>query len=118
MKVKIWTSKIYFFGPKGISKGACQIISVTNTWCHRKYPLYNKQNLKPALKFLTPLFPEIFEVCQPWPVSTNPGLPYLAFFVKENSHKSTLNSKIFPSITHLNYKMFGLKYKTYETFDQ
>ena len=55
--------KIYIFCPKGIFKDAYQIFGVTGMWCHRKYPLYDKQNLKPALKFLTPLFSEIFEVC-------------------------------------------------------
>ena len=40
--------KIFFFGPKGTFKCACQIIGVTDMWSHRKYTFYDKQNLKPT----------------------------------------------------------------------
>ena len=63
-KAENLTIKIYLFGPKRIFIAACQFIGVTDMWCHRMYPLYDKQNLKPILKFLTPLFPAI------WGVST------------------------------------------------
>ena len=56
---------------------ACQIIGVTDIWCHRKCQLYDKQGLKPALTFLAPRFPEIFKVCQPLPVSTKQVSPII-----------------------------------------